>query len=159
MRDVVFIREEEGRPAGFMFIVEDPKGARYRGGGGVEHTYARLTGGKLDAAMLMAKYFLVYGLAKHPLRLLFPRVSATGELLNERMTDAEFNRELSLLLTHARLPNHYTSKDLRAGRETQLRAAGVRPDLIRILGRWKEEKTSEIYQRPAPDMVRQLPPF
>lgn len=146
---------DSGEGAEWRFT--ETKGTRMVHSSSGEKTYFRSVEGPLDVVAPLVRYIELFRLSEVPDHPLFPSVTAAGQLTNTYMSGNEFNTMIRNFTARAGITTDYTARCLRSGHRTDLRNSGVPPDIVNLLGRWKSESASLMYQRTTEAIVRWLP--
>ena len=153
VRNVHFLDNNEG----LRYHFPATKGTRMAHLSDGENTYVRSVIGPLDVVNGLRQYFAIFRLEEKPEHSLFPSITAAGHLTHEHMSNNEFNTILRNLSIKSGITMEFTARCLRAGHRTDLRNSGVPPDIVNLLGRWKSESSSAMYQRTTEAIVPWLP--
>ena len=146
---------EFGEGAEWRFV--ETKGTRMAHASDGEKTYVRAVEGPLDVVAPLRQYIELFRLSEVPNHPLFPSVTAAGQLTDKYMSGDEFNAMIRKLTTGSGITADFTARCLRSGHRTDLRNSGVPPDIVNLLGRWKSQSASDMYQRTTEAIVRWLP--
>lgn len=148
-----FLPGDEGARWDFL----ETKGTRMRHASDGERTFIRAVTGPLDVVADLRTHLDLFRLHEVPTHPLFPAMTGRGELTDKFMSGEQFNKMLRGFTARAGITTDFTARCLRSGHRTDLRNSGVPADIVNLLGRWKSESASLMYQRTNSAIVRWLP--